>query len=175
MTSSGLWRAAGSGKCAVSGSSSSEPWVSTLMGDIPMGPTRKDRIVTLNRPHQGDQSRPMQSHPPQGPKSVAIIIRVMDRADELRVSLPSLLNQDYPSYRVVVVDHSSQDGLRAVLEDAKRPRLRVVRCPRPAFFNPSSSGNTGVRYSFSDLLFFLDTGMRFRDEHHLSEIVQAFE
>jgi len=107
--------------------------------------------------------------------SVAIIVRCMDRADQLRVSLPSLLNQDYPDYQVVVVDHSSQDGLTELLEAAKSPRLRVVRCPRPVFFNPSTSGNIGVRYSFSDLLFFLDTGMTFRDERQLSEIVAAFE
>ena len=110
-----------------------------------------------------------------GRQSVAIIVRVMDRADELRVSLPSFLNQDYPDYQVIIVDHCSQDGLAALLESMKSPRLHVVRCPRPAFFNPSSSGNTGVRYSFSDLLFFLDTGMTFRDDRHLSEIVAAFE
>lgn len=99
----------------------------------------------------------------------------MDRAEQVRVSLPSFLNQDYPDYHVVIVDHSSQDGLTAVLETTKSPRLRVVRCPRPSLFNPSASGNTGVRYSSSDLLFFLDTGMTFRDERHLSEIVTAFE
>jgi len=108
-------------------------------------------------------------------QSVAIIVRVMDRAAELRVSLPSLLNQNYPDYQVVVVDHCSQDGLAALLETIDNPRLRVVRCPRPVFFNPSLSGNTGVRYSFSDLVFFLDTGMTFRDENHLSEIVRAFQ
>src|SRR5215510_1154640 len=107
--------------------------------------------------------------------SVAIILRVMDRADEVRVSLPSLLGQDYPDYQVIVVDHSSADGLAAVLEPITSPRLRILRCARPSFFNPSSAGNIGVRYSFSDLVFFLDTGMTFRDEHHLSEIVAAFE
>ena len=106
--------------------------------------------------------------------SVAIIVRVMDRARELSVSLPSFLNQDYPDYQVVIVDHCSEDGLTALLESTKSPRLRVVRCPRPSFFNPSTSGNTGVRYSFSDLLFLLDTGMTFRHERHLSEIVTAF-
>src|SRR5215831_1604507 len=130
MTSSEPWRAAGSGKCAASGSRSSEPWVSAPMGDVQMGPIREDRIITVNRPRREDQSRPVQPHPRQGLKSVAIIIRVMDRADELCVSLPSLLNQDYPDYHVVVVDHSSQDSLPAVLESAKSPRLRVVRCPR---------------------------------------------
>jgi len=107
--------------------------------------------------------------------SVAIVLRVMDRANQLRVSLPSLLKQDYPHYQVVVVDHCSQDGLSDLLETTKSPRLRVVRCPRPSFFNPSTSGNIGARYSFSDLLFFLDTGMTFRNEGHLSEIVAAFE
>jgi FkbM family methyltransferase len=106
--------------------------------------------------------------------SVAIIVRVMDRAEELRASLPTLLNQDYPNYSVVIVDHSSQDGLESVLDSLKGPRLRVVRCPRPDFFNRSRAGNIGVRYSFSDLLFFLDTGIRFRDEHHLSGIVATY-
>ncbi len=107
--------------------------------------------------------------------SVAIIVRVMDRANELRISLPSLLNQDYPDYQVVIVDHCSKDGLTAILDATQSPRLRIVRCPRPKFFNPSVSGNTGARYSFSDVLFFLDTGMSFKHERHLSEIVAAFE
>jgi glycosyltransferase involved in cell wall biosynthesis len=112
-----------------------------------------------------------------GPRrlSVAIIVRVMDRADELCVSLPSLLSQDYPDYTVVIVDHSSQDDLTSLLNSKKSSRLRVVRCPRPVYFNRSRAGNIGVRYSFSDLLFFLDTGVAFRDERHLSEIVAAFE
>lgn len=107
--------------------------------------------------------------------SVAIIVRVMDRADELRSSLPSLLNQEYPDYSVVIVDHSSQDGLDSVLDSLRSPRLHVLRCPRPPYFNRSRAGNIGVRYSFSDLLFFLDTGIQFRDECHLSGIVAAFE
>lgn len=98
----------------------------------------------------------------------------MDRADELRVSLPSLLNQDYPGYEVVIVDHSSEDGLDSLLHSLSDPRLRILRCPRPTFFNRSRAANIGVRYSSSDLLFFLDTGISFRDERHLSEIVAAF-
>ncbi|MGH9895717.1 MAG: glycosyltransferase family 2 protein, partial [bacterium] len=103
-----------------------------------------------------------------------IVVRVMDRAEELRSSLPSLLNQDYPNYSVVIVDHSSQDGLDSVLHALKGLRLHVVRCPRPQYFNRPRAGNIGVRYSFSDLLFFLDTGVLFRDERHLSGIVASF-
>ena len=106
--------------------------------------------------------------------SVAIIMRVMDRADELRVSLPSLLGQDYPDYTVVIVDHSSEDGFQDVVKAARNHRLKVLRCPRPPYFNRSRAANIGVRYSFSDLLFFLDTGMTFRDQRHLSECVAAY-
>ncbi|HEX5108650.1 MAG TPA: glycosyltransferase [Vicinamibacterales bacterium] len=105
--------------------------------------------------------------------SVAIIVRVLDRANELRISLPSLLAQDYPNYHVVIVDHSSEDGLAAVLESSRSQRLRVVRCPRPEHFNRSRAANIGVRYSSSDLLFFLDTGIAFANERHLSAIVAA--
>jgi len=98
----------------------------------------------------------------------------MDRADELRSSLPSLLHQDYPNYSVVIADHSSADGLDSVLGAMKDPRLHAVRCPRPQYFNRSRAANTGVRYSLSDLLFFLDTGIRFRDERHLTGIVATF-
>jgi glycosyltransferase involved in cell wall biosynthesis len=44
----------------------------------------------------------------------------MDRAEELRVSLPSLLNQDYPDYHVVIVDHSSHDGVSPLLLRVRR-------------------------------------------------------
>ena len=59
--------------------------------------------------------RPLESNLRRPPQSVAIILRVMDRAEELRVSLPSLLNQDYPDHHVVIVDHSSHDGVSPLL------------------------------------------------------------
>jgi len=108
-------------------------------------------------------------------KSVAIIIRLLDRADELAYSLPRLLNQDYPNYDVYVIDHSSQDGLEAVLCANVSPRLHVIRVPRPEYFNRSRASNIGVRYTESDLLFFLDSGIGFRDDRHLSEIIQTYE
>lgn len=109
------------------------------------------------------------------PKSVAIIIRALDRADELAYSLPRLLNQDYPNYDVYVIDHSSQDDLPAVLVANESSRLHVIRVPRPEYFNRSRASNIGVRYTESDLVFFLDSGIGFRDKHHLSEIIQAYE
>ena len=86
---------------------------------------------------------------------MAIIVRVMDRADQLRVSLPSFfLNQDYPDYQVIIVDHCSQDGLAALLESMKSPRLHVVRCPRPAFLIPLRPGTLGCAIHLATFCFF---------------------
>ena len=97
-----------------------------------------------------------------GYPSVAIIIRLLNRAPELAHSLPSLLSQDYPNYRVYVIDHGSDDGADKILEENACARLSVINVPRPDYFNRSHAGNIGARYTFEELLFFLDCGMTFR-------------
>lgn len=109
-----------------------------------------------------------------GQPHVAIIIPIMDRADDLRNSLPNLLGQDYSNYTVYIVDNSSRDALEAVLDEMKHPRLKLIRCPRSTFFNFSKSRNIGARYTFSNLLFFLNGDNQFRDPSHLSQIIDDF-
>lgn len=106
--------------------------------------------------------------------STAIVIPLMDRADDLRKSLPNLLSQNYPNYKVYIVDHSSQDGLEAVLQEIRHPKLRFIQAPRFAYFNFSRSRNIGARYTFSDLLFFLNGDNQFQHPGQLSEIVNDF-
>lgn len=110
-----------------------------------------------------------------GYPSVAIIIRLLNRAPELAHSLPSLLSQDYPNYRVYVIDHGSDDGSDKILEENACARLSVIKVPRPDYFNRSHAGNIGARYTFEELLFFLDCGMTFRDDTHLSDIVEDYK
>ncbi len=105
---------------------------------------------------------------------VGIIIPLMDRTNDIKVSLPSLLNQEYPNYTVHILDHCSQDGLDNVLQSRTHPRLKLIRCPRPDYFNFSRARNIGTRYSSSDLLFFLNGDNQFQDEGHLSRIVGDF-
>ncbi len=105
---------------------------------------------------------------------LAIVIPMMDRSDDLRSSLPNLLSQDYPQYEVYIIDHCSLDGLEAVLEQMEHPRLKLIRCPRPDYFSFSKGRNIGARYTFSDLLFFLNGDNQFRDTKHLSQIIDGF-
>ena len=98
----------------------------------------------------------------------------MDRSAHLRRVLPSLLEQDYPSYSVYVVDNSSTDGAASVFEELRSPRLEVLCRPRPRYFSLAASRNCGIRYSFSDLCLFMDADMSFAGREHLSRLVSQF-
>lgn len=95
----------------------------------------------------------------------------MDRRDDIESSLPKLLSQDYPDFTVVVVDLGSQDGLREVLARSAGPRLQELVCPRPQYFNFSQARNIGLRYSFSDLVLFLNGDTVPLDDGQLRRIV----
>jgi glycosyltransferase involved in cell wall biosynthesis len=99
----------------------------------------------------------------------------MDRAEHLHRVLPSLLGQDYPAYAVHVVDNSSTDGVESVIEEFRCDRLRLLCRPRPRHFSLASTRNCGIRFSFSDLCFFMDSDMSFADCGHLSRLVSQFQ
>ena len=70
--------------------------------------------------------------------TVVAVVPARDEADTLPQALPSLLDQDYPSLRIVLVDDYSTDGTgeiarRLAGEGGREERLRVVAAPaRPA-------------------------------------------
>jgi glycosyltransferase involved in cell wall biosynthesis len=106
--------------------------------------------------------------------SLTIVIPIMDRADDLDRSLPSMVGQSYPHYRVAIVDFGSRDGLTEKLSRRPSRRLDVIRCPRPRYFSFSRARNVGLRYSDSELVCFLNADNEFRDERHLEEIVASY-
>ncbi len=61
----------------------------------------------------------------------SIVIPTRERADTLRWSLQTALDQDFDSYEIVVCDNHSSPDTRAVVEAAASPRVRYVRAPRP--------------------------------------------
>ena len=67
---------------------------------------------------------------PEGAPSVCLCVPVRDEARELPAALASWLAQDYPNFRILVVDDGSTDGsteLLAALAAARPDRLRVLR------------------------------------------------
>lgn len=78
--------------------------------------------------------------------SVTIITTCMGRADHLRISLPLMLNQDYPNCSVLVVDWSSPDDLQSYLQSIYNPRLAWTKVTKKRFFSLTGARNAGGDY-----------------------------
>jgi glycosyltransferase involved in cell wall biosynthesis len=61
----------------------------------------------------------------------SVVIPTRERADTLRWSLQTCLDQDFDDFEVVVCDNHSSPATREAVEEAASPRVRYVRAPRP--------------------------------------------
>ncbi len=61
---------------------------------------------------------------------LSVIICARNEASRLAERLPAVLEQDYPDFEVLVVDHASTDDTASVLEKLRAfyPHLRVLHC-----------------------------------------------
>ncbi len=67
--------------------------------------------------------------PPKSPeKPVSVVVCARNEAENLRINLPPILEQDYPEFEVVVVNDQSVDDTATVLHElqVKHPRLKIV-------------------------------------------------
>lgn len=76
------------------------------------------------------EDAPITSSPPP----LSVIVCARNEASHLASRLPDVLQQDYPSFEVIVVDHASTDSTPDLLSElqALYPHLRVIRCEDPA-------------------------------------------
>lgn len=83
---------------------------------------------------------------------LSVIVCARDEARHLAERLPAVLEQDYPGFEVLVVDHASTDDTASVLEKfrAAYPHLRVLRCAdqRPGKKIPLSLGLSEARHDW---------------------------
>ena len=61
---------------------------------------------------------------------LSVVVCARDEALKLAERLPAVLEQNYPNFEVITVDHASADDTPAVLERlaGAYPRLRILRC-----------------------------------------------
>ena len=76
---------------------------------------------------------------------VSVVMTTQNDADKLRANLLYILEQDYPTFEVVVVDNRSTDDSKFVLQMLSQnyPNLKVVR------FDADANGYQGKKYPFS--------------------------
>lgn len=84
---------------------------------------------------------------------VTIVIAARNEADNLFKNLPFILDQDYPNYEVIVVNHQSMDESKYILDAFERefPNMRVINVERSQHMKygkklPLTIGIKGAKY-----------------------------
>jgi len=85
------------------------------------------------------------------PQTVSVVICTRTRPEMVDVCLESLLQQDYPSFEVLIVDNTDDGRFKSRMSGDRR--IRVVRESRPGL---SLARNTGVLNARYDILAFTD-------------------
>ncbi len=127
-------------------------WLWTLIGVIRV--VRRVPILT-------DENPPT----PERWPSLAVVIAARDEADTLEPALRSLLGQDYPDLRVVLVDDRSTDGTGEMADAlaATNPRLEVVHIRElpEGWLGKVYALAQGTERADSDWLLFTDADIHF--------------
>ncbi len=90
--------------------------------------------------------------------SISVIVPSRNYEDHLRELIPSLLEQDYPDFEVVVVDDCSADGTEWYLSELKlvSARLKTSRIIQETDFPNALVITIGVRAATKEWLIFLN-------------------
>jgi glycosyltransferase involved in cell wall biosynthesis len=85
----------------------------------------------------------------------SVIIPTFNRADIINRSIYSVLDQDYASFEIIVVDDGSSDNTREVVGKVKDPRVRYFY--QKATGGPAAPRNRGIDEAKGDWICFLDS------------------
>jgi poly-beta-1,6-N-acetyl-D-glucosamine synthase len=90
--------------------------------------------------------------------SISIIITSRNYEENLRILIPSILEQDYPDFEVVVVDDCSSDGSEWYLTELKLQsnKLKTSRILQETDFPNALAITIGIRAATKDWLVFLN-------------------
>jgi hypothetical protein len=100
---------------------------------------------------------------PEGFRRISICTTVMNRLDDLKLTLPKNMadNADYPNLEFVVLDYNSSDGLgdwikAEMMEHIKKGRLVYARTSQPKYFHMSHSRNLAFKVASGEIVNNLD-------------------
>jgi cellulose synthase/poly-beta-1,6-N-acetylglucosamine synthase-like glycosyltransferase len=109
---------------------------------------------------------------------VSVIICAKDEADNLRKFLPSILNQEYPDFEVIVINDGSTDETEILLQDlcVEYPKLRTTFVPVGANnVSTKKLGLTlGIKAAKNELLIFTDADCVPEDKMWIARITRNF-
>ncbi len=103
---------------------------------------------------------------------VSIITATYNRADTLKDTLESVLQQDYPDIEHIIVDGASTDHTLEVIEPYRRAGLLVHSAPDQGVFDAL---NKGLALATGDIIGFLHSDDFFADRQVITQVVHAIE
>jgi biofilm PGA synthesis N-glycosyltransferase PgaC len=109
---------------------------------------------------------------------VSVIICARNEAENLTKFLPSVLEQNYPDYEVIVVNDCSEDDTYAVLGSflLRYPHLKISTISKDPRFthNKKFAQFIGIKAARNDLLLFTDADCRAESEFWIEGMASRF-
>jgi len=85
---------------------------------------------------------------------ISIIIPTKNRAEALeKISLPSLVNQTYKEFEVIIWDASDNEGVLRVIENFPELNIKYFKAPR---IGTSSQRNDAINRASGEIYYFID-------------------
>jgi len=110
---------------------------------------------------------------------VSVIICARNEAENLRNFLPSILDQDYPDFEVIVVDDCSEDDTYKVLGSflVKYPRLKISTVTKDPRFthNKKFAQFIGIKAASNEILLFTDSDCKAGSPHWIDGMTSGFD
>jgi cellulose synthase/poly-beta-1,6-N-acetylglucosamine synthase-like glycosyltransferase len=117
--------------------------------------------------------------PEQDKKPVSVIICARNESANLRSFLPSVLEQDYPDYEVIVVNDCSEDNSYDVLGEylQKYSHLRISNVNKDPKFthNKKFAQFIGIKAARNDILLFIDADCHPESDKWISGMASRFD
>lgn len=101
---------------------------------------------------------------------VSVILPTLNRSEQLRRAVASVLGQTFSNIELIVVDDGSRENIRAVVSEFGDSRARVIR--HQATLGVSAARNTGIEAAAGEFIAFQDSDDEWRCEKLAVQVAQ---
>lgn len=101
---------------------------------------------------------------------ISIITVVLNRAKDIRYTLESITNQDYPAIEFIVIDGGSNDGTLDIIEAFK---LSITKCISEPDHGIYDAMNKGLQMASGDYVLFINGGDALHEANTISKLASV--